>query len=149
MRRIDLPLSVYPLRDPADAAEALQHGFAGRRRGGQNVAVMQLRRLALGGEPLGLAAGLQRDLAGAGLAQRRQIDLAGPRRAVEAEAKVVAARSGRTLSQLIEDALRLMLASRPEVRRTRSALPTSPGRVRPGLDLDDTAGLLDAMDDAR
>lgn len=65
------------------------------------------------------------------------------------EAKVAAARSGRTLSQLIEDALRQALSAPPAADDTEIVLPTSPGVPRPGVDLDDTAGLLDLMDERR
>ncbi len=65
------------------------------------------------------------------------------------QAKISAARSGRTLSQVIEDALRQALAARAETTRQRASVPTSPGRVVPGADLDDNAGLLDLMDGSR
>ena len=66
-----------------------------------------------------------------------------------AEAKQLAARTGRTLTAVIEDALRETLA-----RRERSAddqpfrLPTfGEGGTLPGVDLDDTSALLEAMDE--
>jgi plasmid stability protein len=62
------------------------------------------------------------------------------------QAKISAARSGRTLSQVIEDALRQALASRTKQTRQRASVPTSPGRLLPGVNLDDNAGLLDLMD---
>lgn len=65
------------------------------------------------------------------------------------QAKIRAARSGRTLSQVIEDALRQALAPRAELSEQRVAVPTSPGRPRPGVNLDDNANLLDLMDDSR
>ncbi len=65
------------------------------------------------------------------------------------QAKISAARSGRTLSQVIEDALRQVLASRAEPTRRRVSVPTSPGRPLPGVHLDDNAGLLDLMDGSR
>lgn len=65
------------------------------------------------------------------------------------QAKISAARSGRTLSQVIEDALRQALAARAEMTRQRASVPTSPGHVVPGADLDDNAGLLDLMDGSR
>ncbi len=67
------------------------------------------------------------------------------------EAKQFAARTGRTLTAVIEDALREMLARRgTRPRRTRVKLPTFKGRgLRPGVDLDDAASLLDLMDAAR
>jgi hypothetical protein len=68
-----------------------------------------------------------------------------------AEAKKFAAGSGRTLTAVIEEALREVLA-----RRRRSSAPKRPkltivgGRgPRPGVDLDDTSALLDVMDSDR
>lgn len=66
------------------------------------------------------------------------------------DTKAAAAASGRTVTSLIEDALRERLGRRPPgskpPRRTR--LPVFRGKkgVRPGVDLDDSAGLLDVMD---
>lgn len=64
------------------------------------------------------------------------------------QAKAHAARTGSTLTALVEDALRERLA-----RRAASAagepepLPTFGGRgLQPGVDLDDSAALLDRMD---
>ena len=65
------------------------------------------------------------------------------------QAKISAARTGRTLSQVIEDALRQALASRAESAKERMSVPTSPGRPLPGVNLDDNAALLDLMDDSR
>jgi len=62
-------------------------------------------------------------------------------------AKVVAARTGRTLSQVIEDALRQTLIPRQRYPRQAPPLPTSPGKPRAGVDLDDNVGLRDLMDD--
>lgn len=65
-------------------------------------------------------------------------------------AKIHAAESGRTLTSLIEEALRAALAS-PEgaVAGEAVSLPTYGSRgVRPGIDLDDSASLLEAMEDA-
>ena len=67
------------------------------------------------------------------------------------EAKALAARTGRTLTAVIEDGLRETL-SRQKKRhdRARTALPTFKGKgLRPGVDLDDTAGLLDIMEGGR
>ena len=64
-----------------------------------------------------------------------------------ADAKKLAAGSHRTLTAVIEDALREVVSRRR--RRTKRAvkLTVVGGRgVRPGIDLDDTASLLDAMD---
>ena len=68
-----------------------------------------------------------------------------------AEAKEAAARSGRTLNAVVEDALRAALSRRDDQRRTgRPALPTFKGsKLQPGVDLDDSAGLLDLMEEAR
>ena len=63
-------------------------------------------------------------------------------------AKAHAAATGRTLTALLEDALRAFLAieRRPRRRRPRR-LPTARGDgVLPGIDLDNTAELLDAME---
>jgi K+-transporting ATPase c subunit len=65
-----------------------------------------------------------------------------------AEAKQLALKTNRTLTAVIEDALRETLArqqqatARPPVR-----LPTASGNgLQPGIDLDDAAALLDLMD---
>jgi hypothetical protein len=64
------------------------------------------------------------------------------------EAKVVAARTGRTLTAVIEDALREALSRhKTQSARPRPTLPTFKGKgLRPGVDLDDTAGLADIID---
>ncbi|HTL77686.1 MAG TPA: DUF2191 domain-containing protein [Casimicrobiaceae bacterium] len=63
------------------------------------------------------------------------------------EAKKFAAESGRTLTAILEDALRDALARRAtRARRTRVRLKTFNGDgLRPGVDLDDSAALLDTM----
>lgn len=62
------------------------------------------------------------------------------------EAKTRAARSGRTLNEVVEDALREAFARRDAVGR-RMELPVFRStRVMPGVDLDDGAALLDLMD---
>jgi predicted transcriptional regulator len=68
--------------------------------------------------------------------------------ALLAEAKQVAARTGRTLNAVIEDALRQALAqSRRPASRTPVELTTFRGEgLQPGIDLDDSAALLDAME---
>jgi hypothetical protein len=65
------------------------------------------------------------------------------------EAKKLAASTGRTLAAVIEDALRAALARRAQPRpRGRVALTTFKGRgLLPGVDLDDTAALLDRMEE--
>jgi hypothetical protein len=64
-------------------------------------------------------------------------------------AKREAARRGETLTTLIEKGVRLVLAQHPAPRRRqRVMLPVSRagGGVRPGVDLSDSAALLDVMD---
>ena len=66
-----------------------------------------------------------------------------------AEAKAVAARTGRTLTRVIEDALRETLARGKSNRRDQDKveLPTFNGSgLRPGADLDSSAELLELMD---
>ena len=65
-----------------------------------------------------------------------------------ARAKQLAARTGRTLTAVVEDALRAALAqSRPRRGREAIELPTfGSGGTHPGVDLDDTASLLDVME---
>ena len=66
------------------------------------------------------------------------------------EAKKAAAASGRTFTQLVEDSLREALArARSGSKRERVVLPTfGEGGVQPGVDLNDTASLLDLMDES-
>ena len=62
------------------------------------------------------------------------------------QAKAAAAASGRSLNDLIVDAIRAALAVRPKSARV-VALPTSSGNgLQPGVDLDDSAALLDLME---
>ena len=65
-----------------------------------------------------------------------------------AEAKKHAVDTGRTLTAVLEDALRESLARRRAlIERKPVRLKTVKGDgVRPSVDLDDTAGLLDLMD---
>jgi hypothetical protein len=65
-----------------------------------------------------------------------------------AEAKKFAAESGRTLTSVLEDALRDTLSRRSaKPKQARVRLKTIKGDgVRPGVDLDDTAALLEAME---
>jgi hypothetical protein len=65
-----------------------------------------------------------------------------------AEAKRVAAENGRTLTAVIEDALRESLTRRGEPRTSGSVkIPTFRGQgIQPGIDLDSTAALLEAME---
>lgn len=64
------------------------------------------------------------------------------------EAKARAARSGRTLGQVVDDALRALFQRGEEAeRRGRVTLPTFRGAgLQPGIDLDDSASLLDMME---
>jgi hypothetical protein len=64
------------------------------------------------------------------------------------EAKKFAAEKGKSLSGLIEDSLRESLARRGGVRKVPPVkLRTYKGKgLQPGVDLDDTASLLDLMD---
>ena len=62
------------------------------------------------------------------------------------EAKTRAARTGRTLNEVVEDALREAFARRDAAAR-RVELPVfRSARVMPGVDLDDGAALADLMD---
>ena len=64
------------------------------------------------------------------------------------EAKAAAAASGRTFTELVEDALREALARRQGgAGRKRLVLRTFKGDgLQPGVDLDDSAALLELMD---
>lgn len=67
-------------------------------------------------------------------------------------AKREASRRGQTLTSLIEQGLRLVLAqTRPKHRRARVVLPVcrAGGGTLPGVNLDDSAALLDIMEGAR
>lgn len=65
------------------------------------------------------------------------------------EAKQFAARTGRTLTAVIEDALREALRrSQKPPKRPQLQLPTFRGKgLRPGVDLDATASLSEVMDE--
>ena len=68
-----------------------------------------------------------------------------------AQLKETAARSGRTMTAIIEDALRQNL-TQPRMKNGRNVvrLTTVGGKgLKPGVDLDDTASLLDLMDRSR
>jgi hypothetical protein len=68
--------------------------------------------------------------------------------ALLAEAKQVAARTGQTLTAVVEDALRQSLHRRHQVTRRAIELPVfGEGGTRPGVDLDDSAALLDLMEE--
>jgi hypothetical protein len=65
-----------------------------------------------------------------------------------AKAKKAALERGTTLTAVIEDALRRALAPGSQERGNPFSVPTFRGDgLRPGVDLDDTASLLDAMDE--
>jgi len=64
-----------------------------------------------------------------------------------AEAKALAARTGRTLTQVIQDSLREALARRPEGNGRRVELPVvRGGALRAGVNLDSMSELLDIME---
>ena len=66
------------------------------------------------------------------------------------EAKQLAARSGRTLTAILEEALRRLLAERTPEQKAPVKLTTFKGTgLRPGVDLDDSASLLDLMEGGR
>jgi Ribbon-helix-helix protein, copG family len=64
-----------------------------------------------------------------------------------AEAEKRAAETGRTLTAVLEDALREALARRATLKKREIVrLKTAKGDgIRPGVDLDDSAALLDLM----
>lgn len=63
------------------------------------------------------------------------------------QAKAAAAATGRSLNDLIVDAIRAALAPRPHAARV-AELPTYKGYgLRPGVDLDDSSALADLMGD--
>lgn len=61
------------------------------------------------------------------------------------ELKTYAAASNRPMSRVIEDAVRAALARRESARGSHVPLPTwgGGGGLQPGVDLDDSAGLLE------
>jgi len=65
-----------------------------------------------------------------------------------AQAKKIAAETHRTLTAVIEDALREALARRRRSSRSAAVTLTTFGKsgLQPGVDLDDTASLLDLME---
>ena len=63
------------------------------------------------------------------------------------EAKERAAREGRSLSEVVSDAVRNSFARVTSTGRRAVRLPTFAGAgVQPGVDLDDSAALLDVME---
>ncbi len=67
------------------------------------------------------------------------------------EVKQFAAQTGRTLTAVIEDALREVLARRhaPDAPNPVRLTTVKGNGVQAGVDLDDTSALLDLMDQAR
>jgi hypothetical protein len=66
---------------------------------------------------------------------------------VLAEAKKRAAREGRSLSDVVGDAVRNSFARTPPGERQPLLLPTfDGGGLQPGVDLDDSAALLDLLE---
>lgn len=64
-----------------------------------------------------------------------------------AEAKAAAAQRGVSLKALVEEALRERLAERGDRRRKPAPLPVFSGHgLQPGVDLTDSAALLEIMD---
>ena len=68
--------------------------------------------------------------------------------ALLAEAKRVAAETGRSLSAVVDDALKESLNRREEDAHlsTTVVLPKFDGKLLPGIDLDNSAALRDVMD---
>lgn len=63
------------------------------------------------------------------------------------EAKHVAVRTGRTLTAVIEDALRQSFANHGDISESDQVrLKTFRARLQPGADLDDSASLLELME---
>jgi hypothetical protein len=64
------------------------------------------------------------------------------------EAKLEARRRGETLTSLMQQGLRLVLANRRKPTRSRRRLPVSSasGGVRPDVDISNTSDLLDRLD---
>ncbi len=62
-------------------------------------------------------------------------------------ARKKAAKEGRTLTSIVEEGLIVVLSREPEVARDRVRLPVSraKGGVLPGIDLNDSSSLEDAM----
>ena len=64
-----------------------------------------------------------------------------------AAAKTHAASAGLTLTALIEESLRQRLAQTPSIERQPvRLLTTGVGGVLPGIDMDDTSSVIDAME---
>jgi hypothetical protein len=63
------------------------------------------------------------------------------------QAKRQAAVTNRTLTAFIEDAVRMMLAERPQTTTGPVEVITSKGAPLPGVDIDDTASLYARMEE--
>lgn len=65
------------------------------------------------------------------------------------DAKRLAAETGQSLTSLLEDALREKLMRRKaRAKAVKATFPTFRGRgLRPGIDLDDSAALLEVMEE--
>ena len=61
-------------------------------------------------------------------------------------AKQLAARTGRSLTQVVDDALRAALDQRAQPRARLPVTVFHGDGLQPGVDLDDSAALLDVMD---
>ncbi len=64
--------------------------------------------------------------------------------------RVYAAQRDRSLTSVFEEALRKLLTEsgmHPDDRRAVLPVSTAGGGVQPGVDLDDTAGLIEVMDE--
>ena len=64
------------------------------------------------------------------------------------QAKRKAAEEGRTLTSLVEEGLMIILAEPEQDERQRTVLPVSKasGGILPGVDINNSASLLDVMD---
>ncbi len=64
------------------------------------------------------------------------------------QAKRKAAEEGRTLTSLVEEGLMIILAEPEQDERRRTVLPVSKasGGILPGVDINNSASLLDVMD---
>ena len=66
--------------------------------------------------------------------------------ALLSHAKSYAAEIGLTLTALVEESLRQRLSIRPAGRERVQLLTTGEGGLHPGVDMDDSASVLDAME---
>jgi hypothetical protein len=64
-----------------------------------------------------------------------------------AQVKKLARDTDRSMTQVIEDALRVAVARKPRTARSRVDIPTFRGDgLQPGIDLDNSAALQDVME---